>query len=188
MSIICYQNIPQEQKFLNKSVYFKMYNNIYFNNNFKNIIDLDKDLIPKELVNNITDLFSIKNKKLLRKKIMNFFIVPSLDKNKIILINNIIKLYTQLQLRFNYINTGKCCSNIFINYDINNSNKSVNKLKNNNKYFITCQNSHDMFVYLFYNKNQKFSYFYNLFLVCQKIQDLMNNNIRKINKKYKFFY
>lgn len=156
---------------LNKSVYYKMYYNQYFTS-FDNAKQLDLEIVPNELISFIT----ISNKNKFRNKVLDYFI-NNYDEDTQILINNILIFYNQLQLRFNYLNLGKCCSQLQI--------PDWNPAKADK--YLTCLDAHDMFVYLFYDKNNNFSYFYNIVLVAQKIQKFTHKNFRKHNKitKYK---
>ena len=173
MNTKCFSNKLNDFRFLNKSVYFKLANKIYFLGE-NNAQQLDKNIIPKSL----SSFVSILDLNEYRKKLMNYFI-ENLTLDKINLINKIIKIYTLLQLRYNYVNTGKCCSILIIDY-ITTKEIGVD-FYDVTKSYLNCQEAHDLYIYLFTRtkNNSKFSYFYNLFLVCQKIQQFIYKNGKK---------
>ena len=156
---------------LNKSVYYKMYYDQYFLGK-ENAELLDKEILP----NDIFSLISSK-KGVFRDRVMNYFVGNgNFDENKQRLVINIITFYKNLQLKYNNLNLGKCCSQLKVPKWNSNMTKSQ----------INCCEAHDLYVYLFYRKNGKFSYFYNLFLVATKIQKFLYSNFRKYNQDSHF--
>jgi hypothetical protein len=167
-------------KYINKSVYWKNANNVYFyKNKLYTIYNIDYQIIPLIFMNGNT----LKNENQIVKIFVNSWKendsepcqernIDSCNYQK--LLNYIITFYTQLQIAYNYINSNKCtCYNIKIEwkniFDINFTKKKINIFE-----------AHDLFVYLFTHNSQ----FYNFFLICSKLQKYLYSNFKARDNCY----
>jgi hypothetical protein len=181
------------KRFVNKSVYYKYANNILFNP-LSTIQVLDVGLIP--------DKFKDGNVLKSESKIIKLFAgvwndpsynkVPCKEINQEacryqVLLGEIIRLYTQLHMAYNYINSEKCsCYDIPIKYSKAYRNVYYNwQLDLGNKKIINIREAHDLYVYLFSkvrNSNNKFvlqSQFYKFVMICCKLQKYIYSNFRE---------
>lgn len=147
-----------DKRFINKSVYYKAANNIYFSTKSQLSV-LDSDLLPTDFTNGSGQLLSY-------RKIINKF--GTSNKNEACkyerLANKIIIFYNNLQLGYNYVNQGKCGAKVKVNWQ-----------NNGNITCITPCTAHDMFVYLFSGSSQ----FYCFFLICCKVQKYILENYKE---------
>jgi hypothetical protein len=185
-----------DKKYVNKSVYYKYVNDIYFNKTRAE--HADYMIIPTEFLDENNRLRS-------DRFIINLFSEkfalspefpcnePSSDACKYQkLLKQVINFYNKLQLAYNYINLDKGTC-----YDFNVpwiKNVSFLTLGGSNFGKFNLTQGHDLFVYLFstsVNEDAlsmeieiKNSQFYKFFLVCCKIQKYLYSNFRERDNCY----
>ena len=173
---------PFNKKYVNKSVYWKFANNVYFNkNNFSVITNLDTGVIPEEFINENGILKS-------ESTIIRLFaeawensddVEPCGTPDPIAckyqnLLTEIIKFYTQLQMAYNYINSDKCTG-----YRIPITWRRKWILETTRQQLDIFE-AHDLYVYLFSQNNRGVgrSQFYKFFLICCKLQKYLYDNFK----------
>ena len=174
---------PFNKKYVNKSVYWKFANNIYFNkNNFSVITDLDSGIIPEDFMNANGRLKS-------ESTIIRLFAEAWEDSDDVEpctrrvgsdackyqnLLTEIIRFYTQLQLAYNYINNDKCTG-----YRVPITWRRKWDLVSTRQQLDIFE-AHDLFVYLFSQNNngRGRSQFYKFFLICSKLQKYLYENFK----------
>lgn len=181
------------KKFVNKSVYYKYANNILFNP-LSTIRILDVGLIPDEF----KDGNVLKSESEIIQIFAGVWNDPSYNKvpcEKInpkackyqVLLSQIIKLFTQLHMAYNYINNEKCsCYDIPIKYSKAYRDLYYNwELNLGDTKVINISQGHDLYVYLFSkvrNSNNQFvlqSQFYKFVIICCKLQKYIYSNFRE---------
>ena len=172
---------PFNKKYINKSVYWKFANNVYFNkNNFSVITNLDVGVIPRDFMNG--------NRLKSESTIIRLFAEawegtddiepcgpPSVDACKHQnLLTEIIRFYTKLQMAYNYINNDKCTG-----YRVPITWRRKWALGTTRQQLDIFE-AHDLYVYLFSqnNRSQRRSQFYKFFLICCKLQKYLYENFK----------
>ena len=186
---------------LRYSVYYKAKNNMYHNNytSATFLETLDKDIANSFLkdasrtagltINSIDDdIIDILYPDICNPYNMRYELNAYDNNNSLRVINNIIKFFEQLQLRFNYVSLDKCGSPILLKKYFNNNeltNEDINdKIYNNNCNLTTVnqlsdKTSHDLYVYL--HNFTKESQILRLFKLAVKIQKYIHSNYKYRN-------
>ena len=188
MSYVNNSCIIMDKRFVNKSVYYKFVNNIYFNK--RGASHLDYLIIPTEFLDNNnqlkSDSFIISKFSEIFNKSPEF---PCNEPNSEAckyqnLLKQVIDFYNKLQMAYNYINLDKATC-----YDFNVPwIPAFNTLGGIDIKKFDLKQGHDLFVYLFSSTTVrdalgsyevKNSQFYKFFLICCKIQKYIYSNFRE---------